>query len=138
MGCKLFLDSNIVIDMIDESRRLHSEAKKVLVKIVEEEYQVYVSEDMLTTIYYILKGNEKVLHFFKHILKKWHVVHFGAEVLNESIDFSMMHGSDLEDTLQCMCAKRNGCELFLTNDKMFVNCGIDIVTYKAFLDYGKD
>lgn len=133
MNKKIFLDINIVIDIIDEARNSHNEAKKTLVKIIEDDYEVYVSEDMITTVYYILKGNIKVLYFFKNIIKKWNIVPFEVAVIEESIDYCIKDGSDLEDVLQCMCAKKNGCKIFLTSDKKFIDCGINIMSYAQFL-----
>jgi len=83
---------------------------------------------------YILKGNTKVLYFFKTIIQKWNVVAFGVDVIDSSIDFCIENGSDLEDTLQCMCAKKNGCKTFLTSDKKFIDCGVDIISYEQFLN----
>ena len=133
MSKKLFLDINIIIDILDEARLHHLDAQQTLVKIIDEDYQVYVSEDMITTIYYILKGNVKVLYFFKSIIKKWNIVPFGKDVIEESIDFAIKNGSDLEDTLQCMCVKKQTCDIFLTSDKKFVDCGITAMTYNQFL-----
>lgn len=88
---------------------------------------------MITTVYCILKGNVKVLHFFKTILKKWSVVPFSNDVIEASIDFCIKNGNDLEDTMQCMCAKKMGCKMFLTGDKKFIDCGVTIVSYEQFL-----
>jgi len=41
---------------------------------------------------------------------------------------------DLEDVLQCLCAKENGCDVFITNDRKFYDCGINIMTTEAFLE----
>jgi len=40
---------------------------------------------------------------------------------------------DLEDTLQCLCAKENNCTLLITNNKKFVDCDIKIMNYERFL-----
>ena len=133
MNKKLFLDINIVIDIIDEARASHLNAKNMLIKIIEQDYEIYISEDVITTIYYVLKGNIKVLYFFKNIVNRWNVVSFGKDVIEESIDFSIRNNSDLEDTLQCMCAKKNGCKTFITSDKKFIDCGIEILDYEQFL-----
>lgn len=58
---------------------------------------------------------------------------FGKDVIEESIDFAIKNGSDLEDTLQCMCVKKQACDIFLTSDKKFVDCGITAMTYNQFL-----
>jgi predicted nucleic acid-binding protein len=131
---KIFFDINIVIDIIDEARTHHREAKKTIAKTIEEDYDIFVSEDMITTVFYILKGNPKVLYFFKSIIQRWNVVPFGSDVIEESIDFCIQNESDLEDTLQCMCARKNGCGVFLTSDRAFVACGINIMTYEEFLN----
>jgi predicted nucleic-acid-binding protein len=107
-------------------------AKNLLIKLIEQDYKIFISEDMITTIYYILKGNEKILDFFEKILKKWNVVGFGEETILQSINYCKQHKADLEDVLQCFCAKNNGCDLFITNDKKFINCGIKIVNYDFF------
>lgn len=133
MNKKIFLDINIVIDIIDEARVSHLSAKNMLIKIIEQDYEIYISEDVITTIYYVLKGNIKVLYFFKNIVNKWNVVPFGKDVIEESIDFSINSNTDLEDVLQCMCAKKNGCEIFITSDKKFIDCGIEILDYEQFL-----
>jgi len=133
MTKKLFLDTNIIIDIIDEARVSHAKAKETLIKIIHEDYEVYVSEDMISTVYYILKGNIQVLHFFKNILKEWNVVSFGNDVISEAIDFCLKNQTDLEDTMQCLCAKKIGSTLFLTNDKKFVECGVELTNYEKFL-----
>jgi len=51
--------------------------KNMLIKIIEQDYEIYISEDVITTIYYVLKGDIKVLYFFKNIMKRWNIVFFG-------------------------------------------------------------
>ncbi|MDD3466482.1 MAG: type II toxin-antitoxin system VapC family toxin [Campylobacterales bacterium] len=133
MANKLFLDTNIIIDIIDEARPSHPKAKATLIKIIQDDYEVYVSEDMISTVYYILRGNAKVLHFFKSILSQWHIVPFGTDVIAEAIEVCISSGKDLEDTMQCLCAKKHGCTLLLTSDQTFIDCGVALMTYEQFL-----
>jgi len=133
MPHKIYLDTNVIVDIIDRARLNHPEAKKLVSKLVKDDYKVYFSEDIISTIYYILRGNEAVLHFFKNAIQEWSVVPFGLDTINKSIEFSLKYKTDLEDTLQCFCAKANGCNIFLTNDKKFIDCGINILTYDKFL-----
>ncbi|QCI27923.1 type II toxin-antitoxin system VapC family toxin [Caminibacter pacificus] len=129
---KIFLDTNIIIDLLDSKRKNHTKAKNLFIKLIENDFEVFISEDMITTIYYILKGNEKILEFFEKIIEEWNIVGFGKDTILESINYCKKHKTDLEDVLQCICAKNNGCELFITNDKKFINCGIKIVNYDFF------
>ncbi len=133
MENRIFLDTNIILDFVIPNRKKSKLAKKALDRIVELNYKVFISEDMISTTYYIAKEHRKrAIEFFIDALKFWNIVPFGEDVLKQSFDFSLKHNSDLEDTLQCFCAKENGC-IFLTSDKKFIDCGVKIVTYEEFL-----
>ena len=129
---RIFLDTNILLDILIQDRPNHNYSEALLGKLLD--FDVYVSEDMLTTIYYIAKEKQKALEFLAFIQTQWYIVPFGADVLKEGIAFAHKHGSDLEDTLQCLCAKYNKCEAILTSDtSFFVECGIRRETYETFL-----
>ena len=93
-----------------------------------------VSEDMLSTIFYISKNKKKTLEFLKLIQKRWEIVPFGREVVRRAVDLSLEKDLDLEDALQCLCAKENGCEVLITNDKKFYDCGMQIMHSAEFLE----
>ena len=129
---RIFLDVNIILDILVRERKTHKYSKRLLSKLIN--YEIFISEDMLSTIYYyISKNKEKTLEFFQVILSEWNIVPFGKQVIYDSIQYSLKYKSNLEDTLQCFCAKENSCAIFLTSDKSFINCGIKIVDYKEFL-----
>ena len=128
---RIFLDTNILLDILIKDRPNHHYSGTLLGKLLD--FDVYVSEDMLTTIYYVAKEKQKALEFLAFIQNEWHIVSFGADVMREGIAFARKHGSDLEDTLQCLCAKYNKCEAILTSDTSFVECGIRLETYETFL-----
>ena len=91
-----------------------------------------MSEDMLSTIYYINSDKEYTLMFFEKMIRKWGIVHFGEQVIKDAIELSQKNNSDLEDTLQCLCAKANGCEALITEDKRFIDCGLKVLSYEEF------
>ena len=133
MENKIFLDTNIILDFIIPDRANYQLAKQSFQKVVEQNYEVFISEDIISTTYYIAKGyREECIAFFQGALEFWKIVSFGNSVLKKSFDFSLKHKTDLVDTLQCFCAKENGC-IFLTGDKKFVDCGVKMVTYDEFL-----
>ena len=130
----IYLDTNIVVDMIDGLRGNHELSMALLKRLMLEGYDVFISEDMLSTIYYISYDKKATLEFFENIIYvDWQVVSFGKDVIKEATHLSLTKGLDLEDTLQCLCAKNNGCNLLMTSDKKFVDCGIEIVNYERFL-----
>ncbi len=129
----IFLDTNIVADMIDGARNNHELSLELLKMLILEEYNVFISEDMLSTLYYISNDKRATLEFFENIIYvDWQVVPFGSDVIKEATHLSLTKGVDLEDTLQCLCAKSNGCNMLITNDKKFVHCGVEIVDYEKW------
>ena len=131
MPSKIFLDTNIVLDIIVPNRI----EEKIIVKLFDKlaDYEIFISEDMLSTIYYIVKDKQKVLEFLETICDEWNVVSFENDVIKDAIKFSLTNKSDLEDTLQCFCAKKFDCNILLTNDKKFIDCGVNILDYDKFL-----
>ena len=133
MENKIFLDINIVIDLVEPTRNNHDRALLMLKKCIDDDFTIYISEDMISTVYYLIPNKSRSIRFFKGILDEWQISPFGRNVLKQAFDFSLKNDLDLEDALQCFCAKENGCSLFLTSDKKFADCGIKIVNYDEFL-----
>jgi len=132
---KIFLDTNIVADLIHISRPNHTESLKLFKYFVLNNYKICISEDMITTLYYILKDKESTLGFLENVIfVDWTILVFGENVLKEAVQVSLKKDLDLEDTLQCLCAKENGCEILITNDNKFYDCGISIYSTKEFLE----
>ena len=131
---KVFLDVNVIVDFMDPHRPRHQDAVTLLQFLLLHSYEICITEDMLSTIYYISKNKEKALLFFNNVIfKQWQVLPFGKEVLDLAVSTSLETKIDLEDLLQCLCAKANGCHILITNDDSFYDCGITIMTTKAFL-----
>ena len=133
MQNKIFLDINIILDILDSSRPNHQNAIKIWEISVVKKYQICISEDMLSTIFYINRDKKVTLEFFKTIQKRWTIAMFGKKVIADAIELSLEKDLDLEDALQCICAKENGCNILITNDKKFYDCGILIMSAEKFL-----
>jgi len=129
----VFLDTNIVIDIISSTRKGHKQALQLISYLLMNDYEIVISEDMLTTLFYISSHKQKTLLFIKEIiLVDWKIVSFGRDIVKKAIDLSLKKGLDLEDVLQCLCAKENGCEILITQDKSFYDCGLSISTVEEF------
>lgn len=130
----IYLDTNVVADMIDGARDNHALSMELLKMLMLEEYDVFISEDMLSTLYYISNDKRATLEFFENIVYvDWQVVSFGRDVIKEATHLSLAEGVDLEDTLQCLCAKSHGCGILITNDKKFYDCAIKRMSSKEYL-----
>ena len=130
---KVFLDINIILDFLEQSRQRHEKTVELIEYLTVNNYEICISEDMLTTIYYISKQKTTILKFLKTIIRQWTIFNFGEQVLNCAISAALENDQDLEDLLQCFCAKKNGCTAIITHDKSFYDCGISIFTASEFL-----
>ena len=130
----IYLDTNIVLDIVNNTRINNLQAIELWNKLIIEKWKIVISEDMLTTIFYINKDKKQTLEFFKTIQKRWLIVPFGKDVITNAIELSLKNNLDLEDVLQCLCAKKNECSILISNDNNFYNCGESIYSTKDFLD----
>ncbi len=130
---KIYLDINIVLDLLNQQRDNHLYANKLVKYCILNNIDIVISEDMLSTIFYINKNKKQTLNLFNVILEDWIVVAFGNKVIKDSIALSLQNNLDFEDVLQCICAKENGCDIFITNDKKFYNCSISIMATEEFV-----
>lgn len=130
---RIFLDTNIVVDFFDIHRQQHAQAVQLVYDITKNDHQIIISEDMLSTIFYLCPDKQTTLWKFKFLQKNWTIVAFKKAVINDSINLSIKDNLDLEDTLQCLCAKYNKCDYLISVDKKFIDCGIKIVNYEQFM-----
>jgi len=130
----IFFDINIVLDILNNTRENHKHANNLVRYCILNNLKIVISEDMISTIFYINRDKQKSIDFFNVIKDDWTISIFGAKVIKNAIELSLENNLDLEDILQCLCAKENGCSVFITNDKKFYNCGIKIMSAENFLN----
>jgi len=134
---KIFLDANIIIDFLDSKRQWHKQANEVIKYIVGDGDKIVISEDILTTVYYVCKKdvqNKKLFAFFEMIIEEFEVVCFGKDIIEASIELCVEDKKlDFEDVLQATCAKKAKCDLIITNDKNFAQIGVTVKTIENFI-----
>ena len=116
----VFVDANVIIDFLDQKRQRHSLAVQALAALSDKDFTPVVTEDLLTTIYYVVRDKAKILDFFDYILTNWIVVPFGLSLLEHTVDDCRRdHKIDFEDRAQAYAALRSNCSWILTNDSKF-------------------
>ena len=135
---KVFLDANVFIDQEDNSRDFDENSLKTLDYLLTKEIKVYTSCDLITTIYYILSKKDKIraLESIERINQFCSIIEFSnAEVLQTT---KLMRENnkykDLEDTMQYILAKKEKCDLIISNDTNFVSEDIELLSTKQFLE----
>jgi len=130
----VYFDTNIVLDILDSKRKNHQKIKPLLQKIIESNMKIVISEDSLTTIYYIARDKQRVLEFFNVITEEWIVASFGKKVISEAVALCQKNEKlDFEDAVQCLCAKERACSFLITSDRAFAECGVTVVDVDTFL-----
>ncbi len=137
---RLFIDANIFIDAIDQSRKFSASSIAFMDKVFDtiEQYQLYTSCDLITTIYYITRknlDNQSALDQIKRISQIITIIEFGNEEVNEAIGLMQKNKKyvDLEDTIQYVMARKERCDYIITNDKHFASGDIPMLSSQEAL-----
>jgi predicted nucleic acid-binding protein len=123
---KVFVDLNVILDVLDATRSRHTKAKEVLSRAIENDDTLVMSVDMLTNFFYICHKKfdcHQMLNYMAFIQETFVLCDFSKQTLEtamaeyENICHAQNHHADFEDLLQLACAKEQHCTIFLTEDK---------------------
>lgn len=132
----VFLDANIFIDANDDARVTYEKSLSLLVYLADKQIKMYTSCDLITTIYYILskKDKQKALSSIEQINKFCKVIEFSNKEIEKTCLLMRENPkySDFEDTLQYVLAKKQNCELIISNDKNFHSDDLTLLSSEDF------
>lgn len=132
----VFLDANIFIDANDKERKSFEESYKIVPFCLEEGIRVYTSCDLITTIYYILSkiSKEQALLGIEQINKFCNIIEFSNKDVESTCKLMRENSkfSDLEDAMQYVLAKREGCEVIISNDRNFFSPELPLFSSEKF------
>lgn len=135
---KVFLDANIFIDKEIESRDIDKNSLNTLIYLVENEIKIYTSCDLITTVYYILSKEDKknALNKIEEITDFCKIIEFSNKEVKQTCELmkSNPNYKDLEDTIQYILAKKEECDLIISNDKNFVSEDIKLLSTTQFIE----
>jgi len=131
---RLFLDANILIDVIDASRP-HSRSSAVLFAgLIEQQdrYDLFTSCDLLTTVYYLTRKHldrQEALQKITILNRTLTLIEFGNAEVDKAISLMERYPkyADLEDTIQYVIARKKQCDYIVTNDQGFVSQDIPLL-----------
>lgn len=132
---KVFLDANIILDMIDINRNRVTLTKKLISEFISSGYIIFTSCDIFTTVYYVASkkiDSLSVVEELEKILEFIEVIPIDIDIINQAIMITKQSPkSDMEDVLQYVCAKTVRCDFIVTNDKQFYSSDIKIISSDA-------
>jgi predicted nucleic acid-binding protein len=125
----VFLDTNIVLDLLLERAPWLAEAEAIAEFSARGIVRVYVSASMITDVFYIsrkLVGAEKAKEVVRACLDRLQIVSVSRELLNAAHGRG---GLDFEDDVQIECAIVARLEAIVTRDpKGFAHSPIPAIT----------
>jgi len=134
---KIFIDANIILDLFNLKRKSHSSSTAFYLYALTNTIELATSCDLITTIYYIDSKIDKTaaLSHIEEINKTITVIDFSNKEIAQTCQLMRNNTNfkDLEDTIQYILAKKEGCDLIISNDKGFYSEDIPIMSSKTFI-----
>ena len=132
---KIFVDTNILLDLLFQRRGFFLDAKRLFNYSKSRNIDIFISAISINTIYYLLQKKFTKEHS-KHLLEYIYDI---TDILlfDENIIFLAHQSSfkDLEDAFQYFTAKKNNIPVIITrNQKDFLVDDISIVDIKEFFN----
>jgi len=132
----IFLDANILLDYADKNRIFNKVSTKCIEYCLKENFSLFTSCDLITTIYYVVSKQNKIkaLEEVQRINNFCHVIEFSNTDINQTCDLMLEDSDykDLEDTVQYLLAKKSQCDLIVSNDENFVSKSIKLISSYDF------
>ncbi len=131
---KVFVDTNVILDLLLERDPFYIEAAKLFSMAEDNKIQIYVSALSFSTVYYFLckhtnnEGAKTTLKAFKALVTT-------SSVSNLSIEMALINPmSDFEDAIQLVNAIESKCKTLVTRDiKGFKNSELNIISPSEYL-----
>ena len=137
MYSKVFLDANILLDIFSSSRPSHTYSiKSYEYMLSEKNIQLFTSCDIITTLYYVGAKLDKdlILSKIEGINKILKVIEFSNKEVSQTCTLMKENKNykDLEDTIQYTLAKKQNCDLIISNDENFYAEDIEVISSEEF------
>ncbi len=135
MKAKLFLDTNVVVDLLGEREPFYDAAAKIATMADKGEIQLIVSVLTYSTVYYLLSRFEDK-QLVKEKIRKFKVITETSDLTDKIIDKGLASKfTDFEDALQYYCAVKMECNILITrNGKDFKQSDIPVLTPNEYLN----
>ena len=116
MKKRIFVDTNILLDVLLEREGFYYDALKIWAAAEEGKVDAYIAAISVNNVHYVvkrLKSETTAMIAVRIILRIFKVVPVDSELLSCAADF---HDKDYEDDIQFQCALRVKCSQFFTRN----------------------
>ena len=136
MKTTLFLDANVVIDLLGERDPFYMAVARIATLADRGEINLVVSALTYPIVFYLLSKFED-REVVKEKIQKFKVIAETSDLTDKIIDIGLSSKfSDFEDALQYHCALMMNCDMVITrNGKDFKGSEIPVLSPDEFLVY---
>lgn len=130
---KIFVDTNIVLDLLEKREDYFQEAQKLYTLADQNKLKLFVSALTVANVHYLLYKNLKMEA--RKAVSKFKVLVEVLPIYDKILELSLASDfSDFEDAIQYYTAIENGMDVIITrNKKDFKNINLPVLTAKEFL-----
>jgi len=114
MDYKIFLDTNIIVDLLMERKHELDAINEIFILAGKEKISLYISESIIATTFYLLRKEKKIdpLAAFREMFKAMNVISFSKDILY----YSLEKYKDKEDGLLYFLAHKAKMNYFITRN----------------------
>lgn len=136
MKTKLFLDTNVVFDLLGERDPFYDAAASIVTLADEGKISLIVSALTYATVFYLLSKFEDK-EDVKEKIRKLKTIAETSDLTDEILEKGLSSKfKDFEDSLQYYCAVKKKCEILITrNGNDFKASDILVLSPDEYLNY---
>src|SRR3972149_3367628 len=134
MKDRLFLDTNVLLDLLGEREPFYDSIAKIATLADKGRVKLIVSTLSYSTVFYLLSKFESS-EIVKEKLRKFKIISETSDLTDEIIEKGLSSNfSDFEDALQYHCALKADCNILITrNEKDFKGSDMPVMTTEEYL-----
>lgn len=131
---KVFLDSDIIIDLISQRLPFYNDAAQIFTLLDLNKFMGFTTPVVFSNLFYILSKLKNKSFAIKNLNKLRSILNI-LTVDEKTIDLSLASDfTDFEDAIQYYSSIENGINIIITrNKKDYKNCKIPVLSPKEFL-----
>ena len=135
---KVFIDSDIILDLVAQRNSFYDNAAKIFTLAYEKKVELYTTIVVFANVFYVLRkirGNEESKRQLKNLRLLVHILPVNENITDMALNSTF---SDFEDALQYFAAKEHNILAILTrNTRDYKVKDILIQTSEEFVKMNK-
>ena len=134
MTFKIFIDSDIILDVLSKREPFYDSAAILFSLIEKGQVKGYTSPIIFSNVHYVLRkriSKQNTITSLKYLKSLLEVLPIDKRAIDSALNSAF---DDFEDAIQYFCAEQNGINYFITRNKIdYEKAQINILTAKEFL-----